>query len=91
MRALVYAGPGSMVLEDRATPAAGPGEVVIDVAAAGICGSDLHGYTGASGRRAPGIVMGHEVSGTVVQAGEGAGSADRNVGGRVPVGLLRDL
>ncbi len=75
MRALVYAGPGSMVLEDRATPQAGPGEAVIDVAAAGICGSDLHGYTGASGRRTPGIVMGHEVSGTVVEVGAGAASA----------------
>jgi 2-desacetyl-2-hydroxyethyl bacteriochlorophyllide A dehydrogenase len=65
MRALVFNAPGVMELEDRPTPTAGPGEAVVDVTAAGICGSDLHGFTGASGRRSPGIVMGHEVAGTV--------------------------
>ena len=44
-------------------PAAG--EVLIRVAACGICGSDVHGYDGASGRRIPPIVMGHEAAGTV--------------------------
>jgi L-iditol 2-dehydrogenase len=41
------------------------------VAACGICGSDVHGYDGSSGRRIPPIVMGHEAAGVVAEAGEG--------------------
>lgn len=69
MRAVVFAGPGSMVMESRPEPVAGPGEVVVTVAAAGICGSDLHGYDGSSSRRAPDVVMGHEVGGQVTSVG----------------------
>jgi len=45
--------------------------VRLRVAYVGICGSDLHGYTGESGRRAPGMVMGHETSGWVEALGSG--------------------
>ncbi len=44
-------------------------EVLIRVAACGICGSDVHGYDGTSGRRIPPIVMGHEAAGTVIATG----------------------
>jgi len=47
------------------------GEVLIRVAACGICGSDVHGYDGSSGRRVPPIVMGHEAAGTVAALGDG--------------------
>jgi L-iditol 2-dehydrogenase len=47
------------------------GEVLIRVAACGICGSDVHGYDGSSGRRIPPIVMGHEAAGTVAALGDG--------------------
>jgi L-iditol 2-dehydrogenase len=50
-------------------PSLGPEELLIRADAVGICGSDVHGFTGESGRRKPGMVMGHEVAGTVVRAG----------------------
>lgn len=53
-----------------ATP--GPAETLIEVLATGICGSDLHGYTGENGRRRPGQVMGHETVGRVVDHGDPA-------------------
>jgi L-iditol 2-dehydrogenase len=52
-------------------PQPGHGEVVISVAACGICGSDVHGYDGSSGRRIPPIVMGHEAAGTIAALGAG--------------------
>jgi L-iditol 2-dehydrogenase len=52
-------------------PKPGHGEVVINVAACGICGSDVHGYDGSSGRRIPPIVMGHEAAGTIAALGAG--------------------
>ncbi|MDQ2807447.1 MAG: alcohol dehydrogenase catalytic domain-containing protein, partial [Chloroflexota bacterium] len=71
MQALIWQGPHDMVVADLERPVPGPGEVLIAVRAAGICGSDIHGYTGASGRRAPGMVMGHEFAGEVVAHGPG--------------------
>ena len=71
MRVLVYDGPHRFHIETRPRPAPGPGEVRIRMAYVGICGSDLHGYTGESGRRAPGMIMGHEASGWVEAVGPG--------------------
>src|SRR5439155_19976064 len=50
-------------MTDLPVPRAEPGEVLVRVAACGICGSDVHGYDGSSGRRIPPIVMGHEAAG----------------------------
>jgi len=50
-------------------PTPGPGEVLVCVAACGICGSDVHGYDGSSGRRIPPIVMGHEAAGRIAAVG----------------------
>jgi len=71
MRALVYDGPHQMHVERRPRPQPGPGEACLRMAYVGICGSDLHGYTGESGRRTPGMIMGHEASGWVEEVGEG--------------------
>jgi threonine dehydrogenase-like Zn-dependent dehydrogenase len=60
LRALVYRGPWDIGVESRADPVPGPGEVLLEVLATGICGSDLHGFTGENGRRSPSQVMGHE-------------------------------
>lgn len=65
MRSLVFHGPRSMSVETRPDPVPGPGEVLVKITATGICGSDLHGYTGANGRRHPGQVMGHETVGRI--------------------------
>ncbi len=63
-----------MELTDFPRPEPGPGEVLIRVAACGICGSDVHGYDGTSGRRIPPIVMGHEAAGVVAATGAGVSS-----------------
>jgi L-iditol 2-dehydrogenase len=49
-------------------------DVLVRVHAASICGSDTHGYTGATGRRTPPLVMGHEASGEIVAVGRGVTS-----------------
>ena len=71
MKALVLRGAYDIAVEDRPDPQAAPGEVVIEVIATGICGSDFHGYSGENGRRHPGQVMGHETVGRVAELGEG--------------------
>lgn len=72
MRALVWHGPNDLRLQERDQPEPDGGESLVRVSAVGICGSDIHGYTGASGRRTPGMVMGHEVAGTIAKATDGS-------------------
>ena len=71
MRALVLRSFGDLDVEDRPDPVPGPDELVVAVTATGICGSDIHGFTGENGRRSPGQVMGHETVGRVVALGPG--------------------
>jgi threonine dehydrogenase-like Zn-dependent dehydrogenase len=71
MRALVLEAWGKLVVEQRPDPTLGEREALLEVIATGICGSDLHGYTGENGRRRPGQVMGHETVGRVVEYGAG--------------------
>lgn len=59
-----------MPLREREWPTPGPNDVVVDVQAVGICGSDVHGFMGITGRRKPPIVMGHEFSGLVTAVGD---------------------
>ena len=73
MRALVYEGAWQMPLREIEHPAPEPGEVVVAVKAVGICGSDVHGYTGSTGRRYPVIAMGHEFIGTISAIGPNVG------------------
>lgn len=68
MRALVYAEPNRMEIQDRPYPALMPDEVVLKIDAVGICGSDLHAYHGHDPRRQPGLVLGHELAGTIVDS-----------------------
>jgi threonine dehydrogenase-like Zn-dependent dehydrogenase len=58
-----------MVVEERPDPVPGADEVLLRITATGICGSDLHGYTGENGRRHPGQVMGHETVGRIADTG----------------------
>jgi L-iditol 2-dehydrogenase len=69
-------GVGNVALSERPEPAAGPGEVVLDVVAAGICGTDLHIYDGEYAALPP-VTMGHEVSGVVAKLGSGVDDAWR--------------
>ena len=70
MRALLLTAPGSFAVADVDAPGVGPADVLVRVSACGICGSDVHGYRGATGRRIPPLVMGHEAAGTVERVGE---------------------
>jgi threonine dehydrogenase-like Zn-dependent dehydrogenase len=65
MKALVYTATNEVVYRDEPDPVPGEGEVLIKVAASGICGSDMHAYHGKDARRVPPLILGHEVAGTV--------------------------
>ena len=69
MKALLLSQYSHLDIVDLPRPIPASDEVLIEVAACGICGSDVHGYDGASGRRIPPIVMGHEAAGTIVALG----------------------
>ena len=69
MKALVLKQCNQFSYEDVPVPAAGPDEVLIQVKACGICGSDVHGMDGSTGRRRPPIIMGHEAAGVIAEVG----------------------
>ena len=71
MKALLLSEYSKLEVADLPSPVAGPGDVLVRVAACGICGSDVHGYDGSSGRRIPPLVMGHEAAGVIAEVGEG--------------------
>jgi L-iditol 2-dehydrogenase len=71
VKALVLSEYKHLEITDLPDPTPGRGEVLVSVAACGICGSDVHGYDGSSGRRIPPIVMGHEAAGTIAALGDG--------------------
>lgn len=73
MKALVLTQYNRFDYRDVPRPAAGAGEVLIQVKACGICGSDVHGMDGSSGRRIPPIIMGHEAAGVIAELGPGVG------------------
>jgi L-iditol 2-dehydrogenase len=74
MKALVLREYGKLVYEEIADPRVQPDEVLVEVKACGICGSDVHGMDGSTGRRIPPVVMGHEASGVIVECGPAAGN-----------------
>lgn len=69
MKALLLSKYRQLEVAETANPNIGDDDVLIRVEACGICGSDVHGYDGSSGRRIPPIVMGHEAAGTIVEVG----------------------
>ncbi len=69
MKALLLANYMELEVTDVADPEAGPDEVLIQVRACGICGSDVHGLDGSTRRRIPPLVMGHEAAGVIAAAG----------------------
>lgn len=70
MKAIVYHGPEDLRWEDIEDVHPGKNEVKIKIKAVGICGSDVHGYLGITGRRTPPMVMGHEFSGIIEEIGK---------------------
>jgi L-iditol 2-dehydrogenase len=81
MKALLLSSYRHLEMTNLPTPVPGPTEVLVQVAACGICGSDVHGYDGSSGRRIPPLVMGHEAAGIVSVLG--AAVTGLSVGDRI--------
>ena len=81
MQALVYTAPNEMQLQQRDAPVAAAGEVVVRIDAVGICGSDLHAFHGHDPRRKPGLVLGHEFAGTVLESASPQWQAGQRVTG----------
>ncbi|MDO5023027.1 MAG: galactitol-1-phosphate 5-dehydrogenase [Eubacteriales bacterium] len=81
MKALVLEEYMKFVYKDVETPKPQDGEVLIKIEAVAVCGSDVHGMDGSSGRRRPPIIMGHEAAGTIAEIGNGV--EGYNVGDRV--------
>lgn len=70
MRALVLEAYNKLVYKEVEKPTPEAGEVLVEIKAVGICGSDVHGMDGSTGRRIPPIIMGHEASGVIVETGK---------------------
>lgn len=69
MKALVLTAPSTLEYRDWPDPEPAPDEALLRIRACGICGSDVHGWDGSSGRRHPPLVMGHEAAGEIVALG----------------------
>ena len=65
MQALILEEYRNLKVRDFPDPEIGPQEVLVRVRACGICGSDVHGYDGSTGRRIPPVIMGHEAAGVI--------------------------
>lgn len=81
MKALVLKEYRRFAIEDFPVPTIKADEVLVRVRACGICGSDVHGMDGSSGRRIPPIIMGHEAAGMIAEVGSAV--ADWKKGDRV--------
>jgi L-iditol 2-dehydrogenase len=67
MKALLLKEYLNLEVTDFPEPELGPEDVLIRVGACGICGSDVHGWDGSSGRRIPPLVMGHEAAASIAK------------------------
>src|SRR3972149_9714984 len=70
MKACVFHGPGDVRVEERPQPRPGPGEMLLEMRATGICYSDIRVYKGGKKAR-PGVIPGHEPVGVIAALGEG--------------------
>ena len=80
MKALVLKEYNRLEYTDVPDPVIGENDVLIEVKACGICGSDVHGMDGSTGRRIPPLIMGHEASGVIMSKGrqvQGWSAGDR--------------
>jgi threonine dehydrogenase-like Zn-dependent dehydrogenase len=96
VRAFIVTGPGECTVADVAPPTAGPGEVVVDVARVGVCGTDVEFFTGEmaylhDGHAAYPMRLGHEWCGVVGAVGAGVEEAwlGRRVSGDTMLGCGR--
>ena len=85
MKAAVFYGKGDLRVEEAVKPVAAKGEILIKVRACGVCGTDVHIFSGDEGaaKTTPPVILGHEFSGEVEETGEGV--VDFRKGDRVCV------
>lgn len=92
MKGVTFTGDRTLEIRDFPDPEPGPGEVVLEIKASGMCGSDLHQYRAPANpegavtggvRRMSGVIAGHEPCGVVVAVGEGVGEKQAYIGQRV--------
>jgi len=69
MRALLLSEYKKLSVVEMPVPAIAEDEVLVRVQACGVCGSDIHGYDGSTGRRIPPLIMGHEAAGVIERVG----------------------
>jgi L-iditol 2-dehydrogenase len=69
VKALLLTAPSRLELVETAEPRPAEDEVLVRVRACGICGSDIHGWDGSTGRRRPPLIMGHEAAGEIAAVG----------------------
>jgi len=81
VKSLLLTAHSRLEYTDVPTPVPAAGEVLVRIRACGICGSDIHGWDGSTGRRLPPLIMGHEASGEIAALGEGV--TGWNLGDRV--------
>jgi L-iditol 2-dehydrogenase len=70
MKAMLLSEYKKLDIVEMPMPEVGPDDLLVQVKACGICGSDIHGWDGSSGRRIPPLVMGHEAAGVVAAVGK---------------------
>src|ERR1700733_9636567 len=74
MKSLLLSKYNHLEITDTPKPSPSPDQALIEVPPGGICGSDVHGYDGSTGRRIPPLVMGHEAAGRVAAVGSSVSS-----------------
>jgi threonine dehydrogenase-like Zn-dependent dehydrogenase len=85
MQGIVFRGDRTLELQEFPDPTPGPGEVVLEIKASGMCGSDLHVYRQPSREFAQSVIAGHEPCGVVVAVGPGVENRHAHLGARVMV------
>jgi len=78
LKALIYTKPYCLEYSDFLDPVVGDDDVLIRIKACGICGSDVHGFTGKTGRRIPPLIMGHEAAGIVEEVGKNVNGFEKS-------------
>jgi len=77
LKALIYTEPYRLEYSDFPDPSIGDDDILVRVKACGICGSDVQGYTGKTGRRLPPLIMGHEAAGIIEETGRNVKDLER--------------
>jgi threonine dehydrogenase-like Zn-dependent dehydrogenase len=85
MKALVYTAPKKLEMQPWPDPELKPGEALVRVRAAAVCGSDVHGWLGHSRGRTPPLVMGHELAGEVLEVRDSGAASGKLTGERAVV------